>query len=189
MCEIIKFLNSNSGAIMALTSFMMLVVSGFLAWNARRMRKNNEYNARRMRLSNDENAKRMRLISEENIKVGIWENRYKVYSGLMDWHDDMTELLAGIEDPSQTNYEDLSKCNFHELEKYIRKATLLFVGNDELSSFFHLYEDRVSDIFLKIHFKTKTPEFIYGEALEFAEWFLEKEDELFGMLDDYLRIV
>ena len=72
MCEIIKFLNSNSGAIMGVTSFMMLVVSGFLAWNALSMR-----------LIIKENAQRMRKISEENLyEIGIRKKSEQLVASL-----------------------------------------------------------------------------------------------------------
>jgi len=149
--------------LMVASSIGMLIVSGFLYWNALRMRK----------------------INEENVKIGIWDNRYNVYSGIMDWHDDMLKLLAGI-DPPQANYELLSKCNFHELEKYIRKTKLLFMGNNKLTSFLSQYEDSASNIFVSIYFKQREPEDIYNDALKFAEWFLEEEDNFFEMLCEYL---
>ena len=105
--------------VMAFSSFMMLVVSGFLAWNALKVRQLNRH----------------------NLDIAIWEKRYTVYCKIYDWHQDMREYLTNITTPNpQLNkIHSIKELQIDKTVHKLREGQFLFSDDTSIVQFFTGY--------------------------------------------------
>ena len=153
-------------SIMALTSFMMLVVSGFLAWNAIKMREINEF-------SN---------------KISLWNHRYDVFREIVLWQERLIVFVKKIDNGIITTEDDsrFSELGVPRIESATRKGKVLFSEDKILQQYFTDWFVRMHPISTAYHLGDNRGNNILDEITLLCDWQILQIGKIDKQFKEYL---
>ena len=167
MDTIFAYLKYYSEAVMAFTSIAMLVVSGLLAWN----------------------AIKMRALNQQSIKVSLWNHRYEVYKGLLNWLDKLTLFLDHADSETfivQEVDQVLDRLGIQKIDTTLQKGVLLFTDDEWLTQFFKDYLEKLFPITTNYHDNLYNSDETLELLSEVCMWQIHKMVTLNKIIKKYL---
>jgi len=140
-----------SSTIMAFSSIAMLVVSGFLFWNALKIRR----------------------LNENNNKIAAWEIRWQLYNEITTWpisigkYLNSPELITNFSSREAAEEMDLSAI---EIASAIKKSKLLFHKDPVIVTFLEKYHHMITPLIQLEIGKDITAKEINRSLTRFIEW-------------------
>lgn len=153
-----------SSSILAFTSIVMLVVSGLLGWNARRMR----------------------LIGDESNRISMWQLRYDSFKSLGMQRDNLFHAVQkydSISDPLGL----IESIDWQSVEVMCNRGILLFHSEKEVKDYLDELYRRGQEIFWYSKSSTMNRKEVAEKIRYLSEWMYKNDnDALMGMVE-YLK--
>lgn len=140
---------------MGISSLGMLIVSVFLAWNARRMR----------------------LINEKNVEIALWQQRWEVYRKISNWPIEVKNYIefTKLKGHGTGEWGDkLNELGVIDIANYLDQGILLYGQNKNLVKIIKKYKEWLEPAISHSIFKAEEIGRVNGTLANLVDWYIRE---------------